>query len=380
MPIRLLSITTTDGELVPAWYSDRDRPWLRKLLSELEACEGRPLSELMRRWQLRTVDPRVGERVAAARHLVLNGLRRGRRHADLAALRRELFVAVARGMPRADALSSVAARHGVSPAELDDGLFADLSHAAPIAWPWALFDPTRLILALNLAIAQGMLRTAEVAELRLLGASRAVLRTAWLHGAWFHVAGTAADDLVLRWQRTRTGVAGVRGLLAVLPTLPWADRFQLRARCDVRGERGNFALTTHDPILPGPEPCAFDSALEQRFARDVLASGHEWDLLREPAPIVVNGQLGFPDFLLQHRPTAAAWLVEIAGLRDRTALPGKLAMLDAVPRLILLLPRALVPVDHRAHPRVLPFGRTVDAAAVLRRLRELETGCSGMSS
>jgi hypothetical protein len=60
LPLRLQSFTATDGEFVPAWLTDRDRPWLRDLLEEAEAATGRPVAELARRWRRSDPDPRAG--------------------------------------------------------------------------------------------------------------------------------------------------------------------------------------------------------------------------------------------------------------------------------------------------------------------------------
>ena len=52
-------------------------------------------------------------------------------------------------------------------------------------------------------------------------------------------------------------------------------------------------------------------------------------------------------------------------------MPGKLALLDHAPKLLLCLPRAVVTAEHLADPRIVPFGRRVDAAAVLARIEAL---------
>ena len=50
LPARLLSFTSADGELVPTWFGDRDRPWLRDLLDDAEALAGQPFEVWRRRW------------------------------------------------------------------------------------------------------------------------------------------------------------------------------------------------------------------------------------------------------------------------------------------------------------------------------------------
>ena len=81
-----------------------------------------------------------------------------------------------------------------------------------------------------------LLATADEAQLLLHGASRAVLRTAWLHGAWFQLAAPPMErghELAaeMQWRATAGDAHAGRRLAHVLPVLPWARRYELRAAC-----------------------------------------------------------------------------------------------------------------------------------------------------
>src|SRR5262249_29434495 len=155
---------------------------------------------------------------------------------------------------------------------------------------------------------------------------------------------------------------------SLVPLLPWARRYELRAQCRVgaaAGADGALVLTTGDPVLPGPEPRACDSGLERAFARDFAAAAPGWSCLREPAPLLLAGQWAFPDFELRERATGRRALLEIAGLRDPAALPKKLALLGLARHLLLCLPRRALPPALLGHPRVVAFCRRIDPAAVL---------------
>lgn len=365
LPRRLLPLTVVGSELVPAWFTDRDRPWLRDLLATSEAFAGRPFDELARAWRRWGDDPRSGRRAPIARFVLARLLTRRATTPARTAVRQELFAAAA-VIPREQALASVAARHGFAADQLVDRLFDDLPHARSVAWPDPPPEPTWLGLLTNLSIARGLLRHARAAELELHGASRAVLRSAWLHGDCF--VCNAGSGFRLRWRATHRGPA--RGLAAIAPVLPWARRFVLRAHCQALGLDGTFVLTTGDPILPGAEPRHFDSDLERTFATE-WATASCLDLRREPHPVVVEGRLHFPDFAITDA-LGDEWLLEIAGLRDRRALPHRLAVLAAMPRYVLCLPRRLVPADFAGHPRIVPFARRVRAHDVCRALRRLQ--------
>lgn len=362
MPARLLLLTATGDELVPTWLTDHDRPWLRDVLGEAAAFAGQPFAALARHWRTAPRDPRPGRRLAIARHVLQRLLRRTAAPPTMTRLRQRLFTAAAT-MPRDDAFAAVAREHGLDPRSLANELFADLPHARRIVWPTPPPEPAWFALLTNLAIAQSLLRHATTADLELDGASRTVLKTAWLHGASFAI--DADPHVRLRW-RARTERRGA--LAAIAPVLPWARRFVLRAHCRIGEHRGTFVLATGDPILPGPEPRRFDSALEHTFANEFATLVPGGALHREPRPLVVDGRLCFPDFAL-HAPGGEQWLVEIAGLRDRRALPHKLAALAAVPHYVLCLPKVLVPADFTDHPRIVPFTRRVDVGDVLTRIR-----------
>ncbi|MGB3967053.1 MAG: DUF790 family protein, partial [Planctomycetota bacterium] len=311
-------------------------------------------------------------RLHAARHVLLHLLAAAPVRANTS-VRAALFAAAARGLSRDDALAAAARTTGLPPQRLLAGLFADLPDERPLRCPEPKPSPATVLLAHNRALAQSLLRTAERADLLLLGAARALLRTAWLVGASLTVVGSEPTRTVLRWARPAATPGAARKLAALVPLLPWARHFELRARCRTRDAAGTFVLTSADALLPGPEPAAFDSRLERDFARSFTATAPDWQLVREPAPLARAGTFAFPDFLLAHRHSPAAFWLELAGLRDRAALPGKLALLHAEPRYLLCLPRAAVPTDLLGHPRVVPFTRSVAVADVLRTLSTLRS-------
>ncbi|MBP8300021.1 MAG: DUF790 family protein [Planctomycetes bacterium] len=375
LPTALLCFSQTEGELVPAWLSDRDRPWLRDLLDEARAAIGRPWTELARQWRRSDPDPRAGRRAAIAQHAVLAHLRGTAAVPRLAHVRQALFALAANGTPTATAVATIAKQQGVPTDQLLAQLFADLPGERRVAWPPPPFDPSFVILLSNRALAQGMLRHATTAELTLQGAARTVLRTAWLHGNGLVVQALHDDRADLRWRRDSTS-RSTRSLTALVPTLPWARRYTLRASCRIGHEAGTLVLTTGDAILPGPEPRHFDSALERNFARDFAAEASAWRLLREPVPIQLAHGLAFPDFEVHRASDGARWRLEIAGLREPAALPRKLALL-ADPHTILCLPRAHLSPELRANARILPFGRRVIATEVLAALDRLSPAEDG---
>lgn len=370
--------TIVDGELVPDWLGSADAPWLRELLLQARAFDGEPFAALAATWRRSDVPPRAGARwrpvLATLRTLLVPRDERREVAAIARRLRATVFAAVAKGSSRADALAAGAAACALSPTAVEAALFADVAAPARVLWPAGL-DTDGLRRAANGRFAAALLATASAAHLELHGASRAVLRTAWLHGACFQVAASAAAsdrqecerapraaselaaDLV--WQAIAGDAHAGRRLASVLPVLPWARRFVLRASCRWRGERATLVVSSLDALPVGPAPAAFDSALEadvaEALVRTFAARGGR--LVREPAPVRCGEQLAFPDFELAVPDAGSSWWIEVAGLRDPAALPGKLRLLALLPNYVLCVPRRRCSDVVASHARVVAFAR-----------------------
>ena len=134
-----------------------------------------------------------------------------------------------------------------------------------------------------------------------------------------------------------------RALGELIPLLAWCARFRLQADCVLDGRRVALELATGDPIFPASAPRQYDSRIEERFAREFRRLAPEWDLLREPEPLAVDGAPIFPDFALQQRSNPARrWLLEIVGFWTPDYVARKLASYRKarVPKLILCVDEA----------------------------------------
>ena len=99
-----------------------------------------------------------------------------------------------------------------------------------------------------------------------------------------------------------------------------------------------LCLATGDPIFPAGEPRAYDSKIEERFARDFRRAARDWEIVREPEPVVAGDALLFPDFVLRHRcDEGERWLLEIVGFWTPSYLATKLERLReaGIPNLLL---------------------------------------------
>jgi predicted nuclease of restriction endonuclease-like RecB superfamily len=271
-----------------------------------------------------------------------------------------------------EALCRVADSHGLSKEEARERLFADLGMERRVA-SGPLPGPSELALETNLALVQGLLAQSREVRVTVRSSARAIARQAHLYGL-ICTARASGDAVDLRiagpaamFRRTRMYA---RALGSLVPVLQASGDFMLRADVHWGERRAELRLTHRDPLARGKLPRRFDSGLEQRLAADLVKLGaHDWDLVREPEPIPVEGGLVFPDFGLRHRVQRRQVLVEVVGFWTRAYLERKLEALRAIGRHDLLVcidaKRGVETEDVLDGLPVLAYGRRIDAHAVL---------------
>lgn len=324
-----------DDEVIPEFLGRQDVPWLHELLREYRRFVGRPEREFSRR--IKEPFPGcmpLGPRVMASRTLLRLCRRRPKFATPPRALRAELFTTAAhREKSREEVVRRVAAANGMSPAELESLLFADLARQRPLPPLAEGLEPSRWLLEANLELAQSLLSRSTHIDLSLRGNARRVIRRARLGGLICSV--TREDDDATRLDISgpyslfrRTIVYG-RSLAALLPGLVWASRYRLEAEVLLEKRALRLRLESGAPIFPGDAPKEFDSKVEERFAKDfAAATTSSWDLVREPNPVPVADGMIFPDFLIVHRrDPGRRWYLEIVGYWTPEYLRAKLEKL-----------------------------------------------------
>ncbi len=327
-----------NAELVPQFLDERDVPWLRALIDVYLQYGGRRRSDLDERLcePLPVPSPKA-KRVRAI--AVMDRLCREQTRAsvDPRKVRAALFMEAAQGGSREAVLRRAGAQLKVKPQTLLECLFADLPGQRRVSAPPSDLNPWQLALRVNLALAQGLLARSSSVSVDLWGNARDVVRYARLRGLICTVrhsrsplaSGTVLDISGPYALFRRTLVYG-RALASLVPRLSWCDRFDLRAQCVFASESRMVVLRSGDPIFPSKEPRRFDSKLEARFARDFARAAPDWDLVREPQPVVARDTLIFPDFGIVHRRHAnRRWLLEIVGYWTPQYLRDKLRRLNA---------------------------------------------------
>lgn len=385
LPLRLY-----DDRAYCEYLGAQDEPWLHVLIAEMHRFEGRRRRELAERLvEPLPCDAPYFKRRAATRVLFrlwnrgdgaterprLNAGGTRLRSADV---RAALFEsAAASPAPRADVLSEMAARWGVTPTAVEAALFADLPSEREVRAPVPAPTPAEVALHTNLAIAQAVVMRASHVALHVEGGVRAIVRLAKLRGLLCNVWSPAGEgqprlDISGPFSLFRHTLVYGRALAELLPHLAWCARFQLSAVARLRGRLAHVTMQSGDPLFPAGQPAPFDSQLEERFARDLTRLARDWDVIREPTPLQAGTSLIFPDFLVRHRlhPERQA-LVEIVGFWTPEYLIEKVARLRqaaaTLPAFVLCIDEELgcAAAELPAGLPVVTFRRRVDAAAVM---------------
>ena len=379
LPDKLLPARIDRGIILPAFLGPQDHAWLGILMEEIDRYRGRPWRELSERLRapLPCAAPLAKARAATA--VLLRLWRTCEEAAARPARAREALFTEAAGpaeRPRSEILSAAAARLGVSIADLDAALLADIPTERIVRPPAQIPSVDGAALHVNMAIVQGLLFRATVVRIRAEGTVRPLVRQARLRGLLWTVRVGSPPELTISGPFAlfrRTLLYG-RALAELLPFLARTARFDLVARCCVRGQVGEIRLRSGDPIFPAAVPQTFDSKLEERFARDFKKIAPDWDLVREPEPVRAGDTLIFPDFVVQHRlDPSRRYLLEIVGFWTKDYIEKKLERLRraGIANLILAIDddRRCADDDLPIGAQLVRFRRRVDPTKVLEHLR-----------
>lgn len=365
LPEELLDLEPHRGWAALRYLTTRDHLWVECAVDEVRGCRGLPRAEVEARLRK---PPGLGERPLAWRAMVrlilgLHGFRvRAAQPPPL--LRQTLFgraAALPCGTPREQIVAEAAGLLGISPEELERGLYADLPEARSLEEPGISLSVAELIERYNLVQAQSLLLRAESLRVRVAGGLRPIIRFARLQrllcqlatdplverprlsgsprvspSEGFHLLGDELGAAVLRLSGPLSlfhhTVKYGRAMAAWLPVLVRARRWQLEAACQLRSGRYLWRASCEDPLgtthLP---PRRFDSALEEQFFRDLRRAAPRWQVVREADAVQIGSHILCADFTLVDAERALRIPVELVGFWTPEYLQQKLAVLRRLP-------------------------------------------------
>jgi hypothetical protein len=375
---------------VPRYLTEADTVWLEELLAECERYVGRRRGELEERLREPLVSTAPRDKVAVASGVLLREYRdRTESPVAPALIRAALFSARSREATNSAALERACQQLGLVPGQIEANLFADLPSERRLAALEHPLSSAELALRANHAIVAALLKKATEVRIEAEGNVRALVSATKLRGLLCNAEPLSAGErsgaesvrLVVSgpYALFRHTLVYGRALVSLLPRVARCRRFVLQATCALANERDRssalveLTVKSGDPIVPAASGKTYDSKLEERFARDFGKLALDWEIVREPEAIAVDGAWIFPDFLLRHRrqPERQA-LLEIVGYWTPDYLDKKLRTLEKAKlgRFILCIDRArnCTDSDLPNQARVIQFQRRVPAEQVLELL------------
>ena len=357
LPSDLLFSYKRGAQVYPRFLRSDQQVWAGQVLDLIRDYQHRPRGELQAALRALEGDSPDYRIVRGFAHLALNAAEFTLSTGELQpeALRREVFTLAAErgvyGEPQAQKLlESVAPRYQLETETLREALYADLpeKHLLTVLPD---FTPERLIDRYNLAQAQGLLYPALylrlIAHRNVPGEYRRLFQPLKFHGLMYAVEGNLDDGYQIYvdgpaslFKQTRK--YGLQ-MAMFLPALLRVSRWEMEAVLQRDGQEVRYRLDSQSPLKPlTAAPPAYDSLLEENFARRWEKLGTPWTLEREVEIVDLKGTVFVPDFALRH-PDGRVAHVEIMGFWHPDYLRRKLDKLRraAMPNLIVAVSERL---------------------------------------
>lgn len=280
---------------------------------------------------------------------------------------------------RAEVLQEAANSLGATSREVEDSLWADYDENQVIAG----FDapaPEDLLRQYNLSLAQTLVFKAAVLEFTTRDNYQRIFRLIKYLGLMYHVEKD--DDYRVRVSgpvslfklTDKYGTA----LARLLPLIMASGGWQLEAsiiqdKKKARVYEMQLSSQEHQDLFPerAVEP-EYDSMVEEKFARAFQSLDLEWNLHREPAPLVAGRYVTIPDFSFER--AGETLYMEIVGFWTEEYLQRKVEKLQRVEEPVLVVAdEQLACSPHiRGMDDVVFYKREVPLQPVIARLRELD--------
>jgi predicted nuclease of restriction endonuclease-like RecB superfamily len=371
------------------WLTPEHDEWLETVIESLVACEGVSSAEAdacVDQLAFSARSRKIAHATVAGVWHVLRSFSRTEVDARVEPkeLRAELF-ALAASTPVDAVIQRACAKHDVSVELLRRWLYADVPSARVVRVE-ELPRANQLRDAYNMALAQGLLATCKRVTITA-DELRAVVRAAKLRGLLVTIEKGGA-------KRSASSLSGVSGaelltteeegpkirasgplalfrqtrkyahaLASFLPTLITGTRFSLDGELD----EGVLHIDDASPLPRAwPEPVSADSTFERTLSKALARFGAGWTLRREPIVIEGDGELFFPDFVLERGGDRV--VVEVVGFWTPDYLERKafqLAKAGGVPMIVCVDETLACDPSRVTHADVLRFRRKLDPKALI---------------
>ncbi|MEF8937029.1 MAG: DUF790 family protein [Halovenus sp.] len=282
---------------------------------------------------------------------------------------------------REQALERAADSFGSTSDAVERSLYVDRERREILTDLTVRWTPVELVDRYNLSLAQTALFDSTEVRIRSSDPRELISAIKW-HGLMYEVhtedgdweiVVTGPDSLFRSTRRYGTRFA------KLLRTVASAAEWNLTATIDDRGTERTMQLSDDDPVtVPDAAPeVSFDSEVEADFAARFQSLDLDWELVREPEPLVVGESVMIPDFAFDYRFADYRLFFEIMGFWTPEYVEKKLDQLEAVDGVEMLVAvdeslgvsEEIEARDHRA----ITYSESIrlkDVRSVLRRYED----------
>jgi predicted nuclease of restriction endonuclease-like RecB superfamily len=301
-------------------------------------------------------------------------------------LRRKLFRETGENGPatnhkqRKAIIEKVASETKISIQELEESMYADLESELTLQ-NFDPLTPQELLEKYNLSLAQTLLFDSTELKFTVSGNWQNIFFTAKrlgliydaykLNGFWVKINGPASLFKLTR----RYGTAIAKLLPALIANQEWTVEAKILWKFTNTIYDFKLESWKHSPLFGNQTITEnFDSSVEEDFARRFKALNSEWQLKREPEPIIAGKQVIIPDFSFERE--GSKLYMEVVGFWTKEYLLRKISKLKKTKDKILvavdenLLCERLTKLEKQHSINILYYRKEIPLPPIIRYLQE----------
>ncbi len=301
-------------------------------------------------------------------------------------LRRKLFQETRKTGPatnpkqRKTIIEKIASETKISVQELEEAMYADLDSELDLQ-SFDPITPTELLEKYNLSLAQTLLFDSTELKFTVSGNWQNIFfkakRLGLIYEAykseefWVKIDGPASLFKLTR----RYGTAIAKLLPAIIANPRWTVEAKILWKFTNTIYDFKLESWKHSPLFGSQRITeTFDSFVEENFASRFKALNSEWQLKREPEPLITGQQVIIPDFSFERE--GSKLYMEVVGFWTKEYLQRKIAKLKKAKEQILvaidenLVCERLTKLEKQHGLNILYYRKEIPLAPVLRYLQD----------
>lgn len=348
-----LPIMIHSNEIKPLYFTSADQPWLNRLLDELKRWENASPKQIQKNVNISHLNLPYKKGAFALNKVIEELTLKSKKNKQNKLIKHNLLLLASkvrnelllvdpqkRTWNRSYFLKLVASQYLKQDVSEKDATqfikshFNDLTPNSVLKKIETLGNHNEIHLLLNQWLVKKVMSQSFMIEIIVKDQVRRLYRQAKFRGLICEIKKLNAPYLKFRISGPLSlfGPTRIYGkkFSEFLPLLFWNWEFKLRATIRELDQNYFLYLDSKSDIKIAQQPKLFDSKIELEFYHDFLSATKEWNLIREPEMININGNVLFPDFVVYKNNTTEITplegiLIEIIGFWTKEYIDKKIA-------------------------------------------------------